>query len=73
MSEMPEWLKRLPPLTEEEISDGVESARRHLERSTPDMAVEPQRLIVALGDEIERLREMLDDLEHFALERSERE
>jgi hypothetical protein len=61
VTSLPDWLRSLPPLTAEEMREGVEAARRCLERSTPDMAVETQRLIVAIGDEVARLREALTD------------
>lgn len=54
--------RRRPPLTEDEIREGVAAARRYLERATPEMAVETQRLIVALASENERLIVALADV-----------
>lgn len=59
MDEMPEWLRKRPPLTDEEIREGVDAARRYLARSTPNLAVETQRLIVALATKVKGLEAAL--------------
>lgn len=47
---LPDWLQARPAPTAQQLAEEVDAARRFLERSTPDMAVEAQRVIVALAD-----------------------
>jgi len=53
---LPQWLLDRPPLTPQELDEHVASARRYLERSTPASAVEMQRVIVALADQLATAR-----------------
>jgi hypothetical protein len=56
---LPQWLLARPPLTPQELDEQVAAARRHLERSTPDMAVEIQRVIVALADRLSPVNKLM--------------
>lgn len=50
---LPQWLRDRPPLTDAEVDDAVDAARRYLEQSDPTYAVEHQRVVVALADRLE--------------------